>query len=89
VRKTGEFPRVHALPQSGQDVPDDTDARLVVLGIDHPYTKETGNAAEAAAKAIFESRGNVTRSRETPIGVGDQAPYRLDDRCSEDPPSRC
>ena len=46
---------MHALPQSGQDVPDDTDARLVVLGIDHPYTKETGNAAEAAAKAIFEA----------------------------------
>src|SRR6266511_2236886 len=59
VRKTGDFPRVHALPQSGQDVPDDMDARLVVLGIDHPYSKEPGNAAESAAKAIFDSRGNT------------------------------
>jgi len=61
VRKVGDFPRVHALPQSGQDVPDDMDARLVVLGVDHPYTKEPGNAAEAAAKTIFESRGNAPR----------------------------
>jgi hypothetical protein len=41
LRKTGDFPRVHPLPQSGQDVPDDMDARLVVLGIDHPYSKES------------------------------------------------
>lgn len=61
VRKSGDFPRVHALPQSGQDVPDDMDTRLVVLGIDHPYSKEPGNAAEAAAKTIFENRGNAPR----------------------------
>ena len=42
-------------------MPDDLDARLVVLGIDHPYSKEPGNAAEAAAKAILESRGNTPR----------------------------
>jgi hypothetical protein len=52
---------VHGLPQSGQDVPDDMDARLVVLGIDHPYSKEPDNPAEAAAKAIFETRGNAPR----------------------------
>lgn len=61
LRKTGDFPRVHALPQSGQDVPDDMDARLVVLGVDHPYSKEPGNGAEAAAKVIFENRGNAPR----------------------------
>jgi hypothetical protein len=54
LRKTGDFPRVHPLPQSGQDVPDDMDARLVVLGIDHPYSKEAVKPAEAAAKAILE-----------------------------------
>ena len=37
------------------------DARLVVLGIDHPYTKEPGSAAEATAKAIFENRGSAPR----------------------------
>ena len=30
-------------------------------GIDHPYSKEPGSAAEAAAKAILESRGNTPR----------------------------
>ena len=56
LRDTGDFNRVHPLPQSGQDVPDDLDARLVVLGIDTPYSKE-GNPAETAAQAILESRG--------------------------------
>ena len=57
----GDFMRVHQLPASGQDVPDDLDARLVVLGVDHPYSKEKGNPAEVAARAILESRGNAPR----------------------------
>jgi predicted AAA+ superfamily ATPase len=61
LRKTGDFSRIHPLPHTGQDVPDDLDARLVVLGIDHPYSKEAGGAAETAAKAILESRGNTPR----------------------------
>ena len=61
LRKTGDFKRVHPFPQSGQDVPDDRDARLVVLGVDTPYSKETGNPAETAAQAILESRGNTPR----------------------------
>ena len=61
LRNSGEFNRVHLLPQSGQDVPDDRDARLVVLAIDTPYSKERGNPAETAAKAILESRGSVPR----------------------------
>ena len=61
LRNSGEFNRIHPLPQSSQDVPDDRDARLVVLGTDTPYTKEQGNPAETAAKAILESRGSVPR----------------------------
>jgi predicted AAA+ superfamily ATPase len=61
LRKVGDFSRVHPLPQSGQDVPDDTDARLVVLTIDHPYSKEANTPAEVAAKAIFENRGTAPR----------------------------
>ena len=33
----------------------------MVLGIDTPYSKERGNPAETAAKAILESRGSVPR----------------------------
>jgi predicted AAA+ superfamily ATPase len=61
LRKMGEFSRVHPLPGSSADVPDDLDARLVVLGIDHAYSKEPGNAAEKAAKAILETRGSTPR----------------------------
>jgi hypothetical protein len=52
---------VHPLPASSADVPDDLDARLVVLGIDHTYTKEAGNGAEKASKAILETRGSSPR----------------------------
>jgi predicted AAA+ superfamily ATPase len=59
--RKGDFSRIHPMPQSGQDVPDDFDARLVVLGVDHPYGKEPGSAAEVAATAILQSRGNAPR----------------------------
>ena len=61
LESKGDFARVHPMPQSGHDVPDDLDARLVVLSVDHPYSKESGNAAETAAQAVLESRGNVPR----------------------------
>ena len=61
LEQKGDFSRIHPMPQSGQDVPDDLDARLVVLGVDHAYSKEPSCAAETAAKAIFELRGNTPR----------------------------
>ncbi|WP_295388235.1 Swt1 family HEPN domain-containing protein [uncultured Thiodictyon sp.] len=61
LQRTGDFPRIHPMPHSGADVPDDLDARLVVLGIGHPYSKEANSPAERAAKAILESRGNTPR----------------------------
>ena len=61
LRSTGDFQRVHPLPQSGQDVPDDFDARLVVLGMEQPYSRDKGSPAEAAARAILESRGSAPR----------------------------
>ena len=61
LTRMGDFNRIHPMPQSGSDVPDDMDARLVVLGIKFPFTKEEGSAAQVAAKAILESRGNSPR----------------------------
>jgi predicted AAA+ superfamily ATPase len=61
LKKTGDFSRIHPLPRSGADVPDDLEARLVVLPAEQPYTKEPGSAAEIAARAILESRGNTPR----------------------------
>jgi predicted AAA+ superfamily ATPase len=61
LEQKGDFNRIHPMPQSGQDVPDDLDARLVVLGVDHPYSKEPSCPAETAAKGIFEARGTTPR----------------------------
>jgi predicted AAA+ superfamily ATPase len=61
LRRMGDFSRIHPMPATGADVPDDLDARLVVLGVDYPYSKEVGSEAEAVAKAIFETRGNTPR----------------------------
>jgi len=61
LRKMGDFNRVHPMPGTSADVPDDLDARLVVLGLDHAYSKEPDNAAESAASAIFETRGTAPR----------------------------
>jgi hypothetical protein len=61
LRKNGDFSRIHPLPHSSADVPDDRDARLVVLPPEQPYSKEAGNPAETEAQAIFESRGNQPR----------------------------
>ncbi|MCK5862812.1 MAG: ATP-binding protein, partial [Candidatus Hydrogenedentes bacterium] len=57
----GDFSRVHPMPASGQEVADDFDARLVVLGINETYSKEANCAAVIAAREIFESRGNSPR----------------------------
>ena len=61
VRKAGDFVRVHAFARSAADVPDDQDARLVVLPAEHEYTKDGTSAAEVAAKTLMESRGNSPR----------------------------
>jgi hypothetical protein len=61
LRKSADFSRVHPLPQSGHDVADDLDARLVVLGLDQTYSREPDSGAEVAAKEILESRGSVPR----------------------------
>lgn len=61
LRAGGDFAGIHPLPKSGADVPDTLETRLVVLSIDHPYSKEGSSSAEMAARTIFESRGNVPR----------------------------
>src|SRR5207249_10408090 len=61
LREPGDFSRVHPLPHGGQDVADDLDARLVVLGPEYTYSTDVGSAAVTAAKAILESRGSTPR----------------------------
>ena len=61
LRTTGDFDRIHTLPRSGADVPDDLDARLVVLSAEHPCSRDADSGAEAAAREILESRGSTPR----------------------------
>lgn len=62
ARSRGVFARVHAAPASSADVPDEPEARLVVLG--PGATHEQGNDASpalAAAREILDARGNSPR----------------------------
>src|SRR5579875_2724670 len=61
LKQTGDFARIHPLPRSGADVPDDHDVRLVVLPVEYSYSKEPDNSAVTAAREILESRGNTPR----------------------------
>ncbi len=61
LRKIGDFSRAHAFPESAQDVPDELDARLVVLDPEYPYVRGGGSKAETQAQAILESRGSAPR----------------------------
>ena len=61
LRRPGDFSRVQPMPGSSADVPDEMEARLVVLSVDHPYVKEAGCPAETAARAILTTRGNTPR----------------------------
>ena len=61
LRTTGDFQRLHTVPQSGADIPDDMEARLVVLGPEHPHSSGLNSKAQAAATAMLENRGNTPR----------------------------
>jgi predicted AAA+ superfamily ATPase len=61
TRQAGDFSRVHPLPQSSADVPDELDARLVVLGVSATHTRDTASTALKEAQAMLESRGNAPR----------------------------
>ena len=61
LRAAGDFQRIHPVPQSTADVPDDMDARLVVLGPEHPHSSGSNSKAQAAATAMLENRGNTPR----------------------------
>jgi predicted AAA+ superfamily ATPase len=61
VRRPGDFSRVHPLAKTGGDIVDDMDARLVVLGMEYPHSKDAESPALRAAAAMLDSRGNTPR----------------------------
>jgi hypothetical protein len=62
ARSRSDFAKVHACAPSG-DVPDDREARLVILGPEHAHTaKDQRSAARQDAAAVLESRGSSPRN---------------------------
>ncbi|MFZ5368424.1 MAG: Swt1 family HEPN domain-containing protein [Spirochaetota bacterium] len=61
LKQKGDFARIHPFPHGNQDVPDDRDARLVVLDTAHAYTKSTTCEALQEARRILEFRGTAPR----------------------------
>jgi predicted AAA+ superfamily ATPase len=57
VREKGDFTGVHWAPRGPAEVPDEDEARLVVLGPDHPHASGTDvTAARAMVEAILAER---------------------------------
>jgi len=58
----GEFTKVYPCPASGADVPDEQEARLVILAPEQTHAaKAADSAAMVAAKAMLEQRGSSPR----------------------------
>jgi len=61
-RNRGDFAAVHTVPQSSADVPDEMEARLVILPPESPYSNKTSESeALTAMQDIFDNRGNSKR----------------------------
>jgi predicted AAA+ superfamily ATPase len=61
-RERGEFAAVHSAPESSADVPDEQEARLVVLGPEYPHSaRDTRSKARQQAEQILAQRGSAPR----------------------------
>jgi predicted AAA+ superfamily ATPase len=59
---SNQLKRIHFMPKSSTDVPDDLEIKLVVLGIKHPHISKDGNSpAFQRAKEILSTRGSSQR----------------------------
>jgi hypothetical protein len=61
IRSTGDFSKIHPLPRTTADVPDDLETRLVILPPNEAYSKEDDSNALVFSKKILEARGNSPR----------------------------
>ncbi len=63
TRERGDFVRVHVMPEP-EEVPDEQEARLVILGPDHSHRTDrmgTETPAQQRAQQILESKGRSPR----------------------------
>jgi predicted AAA+ superfamily ATPase len=60
-RESGDFSRVHTAPTSPADVPDDAEARLVVLPPEQPHSRTEESLGRAFAARVLDERGGGPR----------------------------
>jgi uncharacterized protein len=61
-KSRGEFAGVHVAPDGSSEVPDEREARLVVLGPEHAHTgRDKNSPALRAAREMLEARGSSPR----------------------------
>jgi predicted AAA+ superfamily ATPase len=61
LKSRGDFVAIRSFTKNSGEIPDEMETQLIVLGVDYPYAKETGNAAQAEAQAVLNARGNSPR----------------------------
>lgn len=67
ARSRGDFHRVHAC-LSSSDIPDEREARLIILGPEHCHSKGQGDSpAQIEAQNILDKRGSSTRTYKNSI----------------------
>jgi predicted AAA+ superfamily ATPase len=65
ARTRGDFAGVHACPASVSEVPDEPEARLVILGPEYPHVgKASDSPARKQAAVILDQRGTGSSPRE-------------------------
>jgi predicted AAA+ superfamily ATPase len=61
-RARGDFAGVHVVPEGSSEVPDEREARLVVLGPEHAHTgRDKNSPALREAQSMLEARGSSPR----------------------------
>ncbi len=61
-KSRGDFAGVHPAPEGGSSVPDEREARLVVLGPEHGHTgRDENSPVLVAARIMLEARGSSPR----------------------------
>ncbi|MDN3687236.1 Swt1 family HEPN domain-containing protein [Cyclobacterium jeungdonense] len=62
IPNQGQLSRIHLMPQSSNDIPDDFEMKLIVIGIDNPHIPRDENSpALVKAKEILLTKGKSQR----------------------------
>lgn len=62
MRSRGDFGRIHIFTSSSNDIPDEKEACLVILGPEHPHaSKDMESTARKSVQGILDARGSIPR----------------------------